>query len=132
MDVALFILDLTAMTLEFSGANNPLFLFRDSELIELKSDKMPIGIHTKADESFTRHNLDIQKGDMIYTFSDGYPDQFGGPHQKKFMIKNFKKLLGEICNDPPEAQKKALIDSLNAWMVETDQVDDIIVIGVRI
>ena len=132
MDVALFILDLKNMTLEFSGANNPLFLFRNGEMIELKSDKMPIGIHTRADIPFTRHNIEIEKNDMIYTFSDGYPDQFGGPHQKKFMIKNFKKLLAEIHNDPPEAQKKALIDSLNSWMTETEQVDDIIVIGVRI
>ena len=132
MDVALYILDLKKMTLEFSGANNPLFLFRNGEIIEIKADKMPIGIHTRASEPFKRHNLDIQKGDMIYTFSDGYPDQFGGPHQKKFMIKNFKKLLAEICNDPVEAQKQALIDSLNSWMSETEQVDDIIVIGVRI
>jgi len=132
MDVALFILDLEKMTLEFSGANNPLIVFRNGEMIELKSDKMPIGIHIRADIPFTRHNLDIEKGDMIYTFSDGYPDQFGGPHQKKFMIRNFKKLLAEICNDPPEAQKKALIESLDSWMTETEQVDDIIVIGVRI
>ena len=120
------------MTLEFSGANNPLFIFRNGEMIELKSDKMPIGIHLRADIPFTRHNLDIQKDDMIYTFSDGYPDQFGGPHQKKFMIRNFKKLLAEIHKDPPEAQKAALIESLNSWMTETEQVDDIIVIGVRI
>jgi serine phosphatase RsbU (regulator of sigma subunit) len=132
MDVALYILDFKIMTLEFSGANNPLFLFRNGEMIELKADKMPIGIHTKAHEPFTRHNLDIKKNDMIYTFSDGYPDQFGGPHQKKFMIKNFKKLLAEIHKDPPEAQKQALVDYLNSWMSEADQVDDIIVIGVRV
>jgi len=132
MDVALYILDLEKMSLEYSGANNSLILFRDEELTEVKSDKMPIGIHMNADVPFTRHSLDIKKNDMIYTFSDGYPDQFGGPHQKKFMIKNFKKLLSEIHLLEMDVQKEKLTDSLNEWMSETEQVDDILVIGVRI
>ena len=101
-------------------------------MIEAKADKMPIGIHTRAREPFTRHNLDLEKGDMIYTFSDGYPDQFGGPNQKKFMIKNFKALLGEINAKSMDEQKKILQGTLADWMAETSQVDDILVIGVRI
>jgi serine phosphatase RsbU (regulator of sigma subunit) len=93
---------------------------------------MPIGIHTRVDIPFTRHNIDIRKKDMIYTFSDGYPDQFGGPHQKKFMVKNFKNVLAEIHTRPMEDQKEVLQNTLREWMAETDQVDDILVIGVRV
>ena len=73
-----------------------------------------------------------QKGDMIYTFSDGYPDQFGGPNQKKFMIKNFKRMLQEIHMKSMEEQQLIMKKTLADWMAETDQIDDILVIGVRI
>ncbi len=132
MDVALIILDPENLTLEYSGANNSLIICRNSELLETKADKMPIGIHTRAADSFTRHNLKLQKGDMIYTFSDGYPDQFGGPKHKKFMIKNFKNLLGEVHKKPMDEQKKILEETLFDWMSETNQVDDILVIGIKV
>jgi serine phosphatase RsbU (regulator of sigma subunit)/Tfp pilus assembly protein PilF len=132
MDIAIYILDLQNRKLEYSGANNSLFLYRDSEMIELKADKMPIGIHTRADIPFTRHNVDIQRKDMIYTFSDGYPDQFGGPHQKKFMVKNFKNILAEIHTRSVKEQKEILQNTLKEWMADTDQIDDILVIGVRL
>ncbi len=132
MDVAIFILDTKTNELEFSGANNPLFLIRDGELIEAKADKMPIGIHTRAKEPFTRHNLRVRNSDRIYTFSDGYPDQFGGAKGKKFMIKNFKQLLLNIHSKPMEEQKTILLDTLRDWMADTNQVDDILVMGIRI
>ncbi len=132
MDVALHIFDRKNMTLEYSGANNPLFIFRDGQLMETKADKMPIGIHTNADQAFQNHLLKVQKNDVIYTFSDGYPDQFGGPIQKKFMIKNFKQLLKQIHLKPMQEQKEILERTLHEWMSETEQVDDILVIGVRI
>jgi len=132
MDVALFILDPKTRRLEFSGANNSLLVYRNGDLIEARADKMPIGIHTRYKEAFTRHKLDLKKGDMLYTFSDGYPDQFGGPNQKKFMIKNFKKMLQEIHMKPMAEQKKIVQQTLRDWMASADQVDDILVIGVRI
>jgi len=132
MDIALYIIDLEQMKLEYSGANISLYLFRNSELIELKADKMPIGIHVKADIPFTRHNMDILKNDMLYTHTDGYPDQFGGPHQKKFMVKNFKNVLSEIHNRPVEDQKETLIKVFNDWKNGFAQVDDVLVVGVRI
>ncbi len=132
MDVALYILDPKARKIEFSGANNSLLIYRDGKMIEAKADKMPIGIHTRYRDPFTRHNLELQKGDMVYTFSAGYPDQFGGPNQKKFMIKNFKKLLQEIHSKPVTEQKNIMQKTLSDWMVGTPQIDDILVIGVRI
>ena len=132
MDLALYILDPEKMKLEYAGANNPLFLYRDNELFITKADKMPIGISSLADESFTNHVIDVKKGDLLYTFSDGYPDQFGGPKEKKFMIKNFKQLLANNLHKPMDEQKKVLEETLNEWMANTEQVDDILVIGVKV
>jgi serine phosphatase RsbU (regulator of sigma subunit) len=132
MDVALYILDNQEMNLEYSGANNSLFIYRGEELIELKADKMPIGIHRLADTSFTNYKIDIKKEDMVYAFSDGYPDQFGGPSGKKLMIKNFKRTLQEIHTKPMEEQKLILEKTLDDWMHGTHQIDDILVMGVRI
>ncbi|MCK4699360.1 MAG: SpoIIE family protein phosphatase, partial [Bacteroidales bacterium] len=132
MDLALYILDQENMKLEYAGANNPLFLYRNNELFITKADKMPIGISSLADEPFTNHIIDLQKGDLLYTFSDGYPDQFGGPKGKKFMIKNFKQLLSENLHKPMDEQKKVLEETLNEWMANTEQVDDILVIGVKV
>jgi len=132
MDLALYILDPENKKLEFAGANNPLFLYRDNELFVTKADKMPIGISSRADESFTNHIIDVKKGDLLYTFSDGYPDQFGGPKEKKFMIKNFKQLLADNLHKPMDEQKQVLEDTLNEWMANTEQVDDILVIGVKV
>ncbi len=132
MDVALYIIDIEKMKLEYSGANISLYLFRDSELIEFKADKMPIGIHVKADIPFTRHNVDILKNDMLYTHTDGYADQFGGPLQKKLMVKNFKNVLSEIHNRPVEEQKQKLVNVFNDWKNGFAQVDDVLVVGVRI
>jgi serine phosphatase RsbU (regulator of sigma subunit)/uncharacterized protein HemY len=132
MDVAMYIIDRAEMNLEYSGANNPLFICRGEEFIELKADKMPIGIHRLADNSFTNYKIDIKKDDMIYAFSDGYPDQFGGPSGKKLMIKSFKKSLTEIHYKPLAEQKRILEKTLDDWMHGTHQIDDILVMGVRI
>ena len=132
MDLALYIIDMETNKLEFSGANNSLLLFRNGEMIEKKADKMPIGIYSWVKKPFTRHNMDLQKGDMVYTFSDGYYDQFGGPKQKKFMFRNFKVLLKKIHTRPMKEQKRIMKETLEQWMAETSQVDDILVVGVRI
>lgn len=132
MDVALYIIDKNEMSLEFAGANNPLFIFRGKEFIELKADKMPIGIHRLADNPFTNYKIDIKKDDMIYAFSDGYQDQFGGPQGKKLMVKNFKKTLSEIYLKPMAEQKRILDKTLDDWMSGTHQIDDILVMGVRV
>jgi serine phosphatase RsbU (regulator of sigma subunit) len=134
MDLALHVLDTKAMKLEFSGANNPLILIRDNKLIQLKADRMPIGIHVRADEPFQNQVMDLQKGDVIYTFSDGYQDQFGGPKNKKFMIKRLKELFLEIHSKPMSEQKEILEKTFYDWIVPygADQIDDVIVIGIRV
>lgn len=132
MDMALCVIDLQNNQLEFSGAQNPLLLIRKGELIYTKGDKTPIGGDTEMSYNFTNHKTDLQKGDIIYIFSDGYQDQFGGPQNKKFMIKRFKELLLSIQNQPMEEQKEQLNKALEEWKENEEQVDDILVIGIRI
>ncbi len=132
MDVSLFILDWENRKLEFAGAHNPLIIIRDGKIIEIKGDKMPIGIHYRASQPFANHAMDLAEGDVIYTFSDGYPDQFGGPQGKKFMIRRFKQMLVDIYRKPMSEQKELLLKELEEWQGSFDRVDDIIVMGVRI
>ncbi len=134
MDLALHILDYDTNILEFSGANNPLILIRDGELSMVKGDKMPIGIHDLANQEFTNHTFEFKKNDRVYTFSDGYQDQFGGPDEKKFKIKNLKNLLLEIHQKPMNEQREILDKTFKDWMAESDQeqIDDVILIGVKI
>lgn len=132
MDIALCIVDMEKMKMQFAGAYNPLYLIRDGELIQVKADRMPIGIYIKEKESFTNHEVDIQKGDTFYIFSDGYVDQFGGERGDKLKSKRFKEILLSIQDKNMLEQKQILDKELYDWMGDIEQVDDIIVLGVRI
>lgn len=132
MDLALYIIDEDTGMLEFAGANNPLILIRDNEVIQIKGDKMPIGIHIKCDTPFTNNVMEYKKGDVLYTFSDGYVDQFGGPDLRKFMIKNLKDILLEIHKKPMEEQREFLHKTIVEWQGDTPRIDDIVLMGVRL
>jgi len=132
MDIALCKIDFTNGTLTYSGAFNPLWLVRNDELIELKANKFPIGTYVGERSEFTEHNMKLEKGDCIYVFTDGYADQFGGPKGKKFLYKRMQKLLISMKNDSMEQQKKMLETTIDDWKKNVEQVDDILVIGVRV
>jgi len=132
IDIALTIMDFDNKKIQYAGAHNSLILIRNNEIIEKKADRMPVAIHKKADKSFTNHEIDIQDNDMIYMFSDGYPDQIGGPKGRKFMARKFKKLLLEIHQKPMEEQKQILYDKYEEWKDGYQQLDDILVIGSRL
>ncbi|MFP4060062.1 MAG: tetratricopeptide repeat protein [Bacteroidales bacterium] len=132
MDIALCIVDKENMKLQFAGAFNPLIKVRNNEIIEIRGDRMPIGIHINMKDDFTNHEIDIQKNDAFYIYSDGYVDQFGGDKGKKFMSKRFKQLLIEINKFSMQEQKQILENRLKEWMGQYEQVDDIIVIGARV
>ncbi len=132
MDVAVVCIDHKTMKAEFAGAYNPLYLIRNSELTEYEADRMPIGIHIKGGTEFTNNQLDVQKGDTMYIFSDGYVDQFGGEKSKKFMAKRLKELLIEIFTEPLEKQAKILNSTIEKWKGNIEQIDDILVIGLKI
>lgn len=131
MDIALCIIDWEEKKLEFSGANNPLYLMRNNVLNEIKGDKMPIGYHVRRDP-FKNHELDVFVGDTIYIFSDGFADQFGGPKGKKFKYKPFKKLFVEINAKSMKEQHNILEYTLNNWQGKHEQLDDVIVIGIKL
>ncbi len=131
MDIALCSINTESKKLCFAGANNGLYIVRDGEIIEIKPDKQPIGNYKDA-KPFTLHEHDLKTGDVIYTFSDGYPDQFGGPKGKKFMYKNFRNLLLDIHKKPMEQQHKLLQQAFEDWKGGIEQIDDVCVIGVRI
>ena len=131
MDISLCIIDFENKHIQYAGANNALYLVRNEQLITYEADKMPIGIHKRATESFTNNNIEIEGNDMLYIFSDGYMDQFGGTENRKFMSKYFKELLLDIHNLPVEDQKHILEQKHNEWKGENSQTDDILVIGFR-
>jgi serine phosphatase RsbU (regulator of sigma subunit)/ligand-binding sensor domain-containing protein len=132
MDIALLAFEDNMKRVQFAGAYNPLYLIRDGEIIEYKANRFPVGLHQRDDQPFKNHIIDLQKGDMMYIFSDGYVDQFGGPKGKKLMSKKFKELLMEIHLKPTAEQKEILIEENLKWRGEIEQVDDVIVIGIRV
>jgi serine phosphatase RsbU (regulator of sigma subunit) len=132
MDIALIIINLKSRMLQYSGAHNPLFLIRDKKLREVKADKMPIGISARYDKPFSNHKIQLQKNDMLYIFSDGYLDQFGGEQKKKFGYRRFRELLLEIHLKELQEQKELLVKTFTGWKGKYDQIDDILVMGIRV
>jgi len=131
MDIALHVIDLKAMKLEFAGANNPLIMIRDNELTQVKADRMPIAIHFHGDESFSNHIISMEPSDVIYIFSDGFPDQFGGAEGKKYKSRQFKELILEIHGESLSRQRELLFERFEEWKGELPQVDDVTIMGVR-
>lgn len=118
--------------LDFALANNPLWLIRNNELIEYKADKMPVGKYDENQKDFTLHTIDLIRGDSIYLFTDGFADQFGGAKGKKFKYKHLKETLLANVQKTMLEQKEILANTINDWKGDLEQVDDILVIGVRI
>jgi serine phosphatase RsbU (regulator of sigma subunit) len=129
MDIALCSLEVNK--LQYAGAHNPLWIIRKGEILETKANKQPIGQFDNP-EPYTTHSFDLQKGDSIYIFSDGYVDQFGGEKGKKFKAKAFRELLLSIQNKVMEEQKTIIDEAFEKWRGSLEQIDDVCIIGVRI
>lgn len=136
IDMALCVIDIKNRKMQYSGANLPLYIIQDKngnpELLEIKADRMPLGYYSGKDKPFTNHEITLEIGDTFYLFSDGFIDQKGGKENRKFMSKNFKKLLLEIHEEPLFDQQKILEKKLFDWMGNNSQIDDILVMGVRV
>jgi ligand-binding sensor domain-containing protein/serine phosphatase RsbU (regulator of sigma subunit) len=132
MDLALCILEAGKRKAQYAGAYNPLLRITDGETVILKPDKMPIGIHLSDDAPFTNQEFELKPGDVMYMFSDGYADQFGGPEQKKFKSVALYNLLQEIHHRPMSEQKQILDNTHQNWKGDQPQIDDILVMGIRI
>ena len=132
MDMALCKLDPKKRTLEYSGAYNPLIHISGKEINYIKADHQPVAYYTGKKIPFTKHEIKLNKGDMIYIFSDGFSDQFGGDKNKKYMAKRFKNFLLEICDLPSEQQQYLLKVEFTDWLGTNEQLDDVCVMGVRV
>ncbi|HCT30118.1 MAG TPA: hypothetical protein DIW31_05175 [Bacteroidales bacterium] len=132
MDMALIAIDLERMVLKYSGANNPIYIIRNSELIELKADRMPIGIHLREKPYFSNLEFQLQKDDCIYLFTDGYSDQISKETMRKFSVRSFQKLLTSISNLSMNKQRDELDRAIEDWRKNADQTDDILIVGVRV
>ena len=136
MDIGLVILEPDKKQLMFSGANIPLFITRKKddkyEIIEIKADRMPIGLHDLMNKPFTLNKFEIQEGDRLYMNTDGFTDQFGGPDNKRYKKRRFKKFLLSIQELSMFQQKQKLIDELDLWMGANEQIDDILIVGVAL
>jgi serine phosphatase RsbU (regulator of sigma subunit) len=131
MDIALCVYNRKKMILQYSGAYNPLYLIRGQEFLEYKADRMPIGTFPEK-KKFTTNTIKLHKNDVLYLFSDGFPDQFGGPMGKKFTAKRFKDIIIEKAAEPISNLDEYLQKQLDDWQTESEQIDDILVIGLRI
>jgi serine phosphatase RsbU (regulator of sigma subunit) len=130
MDIGLCVIDKKRKKLIYGGAFFQLYLIRDNSLIEIKGDKIIIGMNPEG-VAYTDHELDLKEDDIIYIFSDGYVDQFGGSENKKFMYRRFRYLLLTIHHFPINDQKSILEENIRTWMGRNVQVDDIMVIGYK-
>ena len=129
MDIALCSLE--GNKLQYAGAHNPLWIIRNGEIIETKANKQPIGQFDNP-KPYTTHSFDLEKGDSLYIFSDGYVDQFGGEKGKKFKAKAFRALLLSIQDKSMEEQKEFIDEAFETCKGTLEQIDDVCVIGVRI
>ena len=137
MDASLIVLNNEKTKLTFSAANNPIWIIRKNEkglaeLIEAKPDKMPIGKHDKDQIPFTQHEIDLQKGDLIYLLTDGMPDQFGGPKGKKYKYTQLKEFLISISSLSMNDQHQQLKSEFERWKGELEQIDDVTIVGVSV
>lgn len=132
MDCSLIVFDFKNKQIHVAAANNPVWIIRQNALIELKADKMPVGKHDKDKESFSLNTFDIKEGDIVYTLTDGFPDQFGGPKGKKFMSKNLKELLLTNAHLTMLEQNNLVQTVFSNWIGEFEQVDDVTLIGIKI
>jgi len=132
MDIALCKVDFQNHTLEYAGAHNSLYLIRNGNLTETKADRKSVGISASKSTEFSNHTMNLVKGDCLYIFSDGYADQKGGAENTKFFYQPFKDLLVEIHQQSMQEQKQKLESVISSWKGDRGQIDDMLIIGLRI
>jgi ligand-binding sensor domain-containing protein/serine phosphatase RsbU (regulator of sigma subunit) len=132
MDIIVCEIDVNTHYMRFASAMRPLILYKDKELQYVKGTKASIGGDPKAEKQFENVGFQLAKGDIIYMFSDGYPDQFGGPRGKKFKMDRVKNMLADVCDKPMEIQQEHVNQTFNKWRGKLQQVDDVLFMGVRV
>ncbi len=130
IEMSMCIIDKKTREMEFSGAFLPVYIVRDDKLIEIKGDKKNV-VQSFAMVSFNRSTFRLREGDILYLFSDGYADQFGGPENKKFMYRRLRHILLTISKYPLLDQERILDETITSWMDGHDQIDDMMILGVK-
>ena len=131
MDISLCTFNSKTKEVQWSGANNPLWYIQDTEIKEITADKQPIG-NSDNPKPFTTHTIKLNDGDEVYLFTDGYADQFGGPKGKKYKYKQLEQKVLEGRNLDMNVQRNNLNTSFEAWKGNLEQVDDVLIIGIRV
>ena len=131
MDLSICVVDRAVSTIDFAGANRPLFLVRNKKIMTIKGNKQSVGNNHQM-KDFTFERIKFEKGDHMYLFSDGVVDQFGGPRNKKFMTSRLKESLIEVSDLSVHKQREAIKSNLEKWQGEEEQTDDICIMGVQL
>jgi serine phosphatase RsbU (regulator of sigma subunit) len=132
MEMGLVALNTSTRELQFTGAMHDLWTFQSGKLAVIKGDRMPVGIHSQGSTAFTAQKLTLKRGDTLYLFSDGYADQFGGTQRKKFGSTRLKKLLTRIQANIMHDQQEIIEKEFDQWKGEEEQIDDVLMIGVKV
>ena len=132
MDITLCCINFETLELQYAAAYNPLCIVRDGEMVIHEANKFPIGAFIGEKQNFSNNIIQLKKNDQLYIYSDGYADQFGGPKGKKFMVGNFRKLLTQVSSMPIKEQQDKLVSTNAAWQGDLEQVDDVLIIGLKV
>jgi len=132
MDASIICFDFNNLKMAYCAAQNPIWIIRNEEVIQIKPEKMPIGKHDNDQTPFVGGEFDLQKGDQVYTLTDGFQDQFGGPKGKKFMVKRMRQFVLENSKLSMTEQHVKLKQAFMEWQGNLEQVDDVCVIGIRV
>lgn len=131
IDLALGVINIETNQFNYAGAFNPVYIVKKNRLLEMLGDKMPVGVAADEEKPFTDHFCELDEGDLIYFFTDGFVDQFGGPNNKKFKYQPFRSLILTISSKPIHKQKEKLIEIFNDWKGNLQQLDDVLLLGWR-
>jgi serine phosphatase RsbU (regulator of sigma subunit) len=139
MDIAICAIDIKTLEMQFAGANNSLWLFKngsngldkESELIEIQADKQPVGVY-RNEKPYTNNHVQLKKGDIFYIFSDGFRSQFGGERGETFKTRRFRELIGSIHQKPLLEQEKILENEFLNWKGKYEQIDDVLILGLKV
>ena len=131
IDISFNVFDKQSKKLYFSGAHSPVYVIQDGNISVYKGDRMPVGISRK-EHSFTIQEVQLRKGDSLYLFSDGYVDQFGNDNKEKYKVVRFRKLISQIYNQPMDIQEKKIRETFVNWKGATRQIDDVLVMGIKV
>jgi serine phosphatase RsbU (regulator of sigma subunit) len=132
MEMGLVAINTQTREVQFTGAMHNLHIFHKGELVILKGDRMPVGIHSEGSTMFSSQSMKLDRGDTLYLFSDGYADQFGGDLRKKFGSMRLKKLLSDLQNNIMHDQKEAIKREYEEWKGEEEQIDDVLLVGIKL